>query len=115
MTKLNQDASPYANTAPYLTITVTSDGTTAVDISNTTIEWVMYDERNTVVLYKATGGSGVTIEDGPNGICKVTLDNEDTKGFNGAYQHYLRITDSNGNSDIVMRGTLTWEKLPEQK
>jgi len=114
MTQTDQDATLYAGTAPYFTVTVyQADGETERDISSDTFYWAMYDERSRVVLEKDSN-SGVAITDGENGVCTVTLEKGDTVDFDGDFKHYLRLIDPTGDPAVVLEGTLTWKKLPRK-
>jgi hypothetical protein len=112
MTTTGQDVTMWSGDDIALVVTVTTDGTTAVDITAYTINYVLQNavDQYTQRVSKATGGSGITITDAINGEFTVTLADTDTSTYSGTYYHEAQVTDGSGNKYTVMTGTVTIKK-----
>lgn len=106
MTDFNQNVEMVAGTDHVITITLVP----ATDISGLTIDWVLTKIDGTVVVTKQTGGQGVSITDGPNGVFTITLADTDTDGLRGEYRHEAMITDGSGNEDVVTKGRVLFRR-----
>lgn len=63
-----------------------------------------YNDPGTVFVTKTTGGSGITIPTGTNGIANIALARADTLNLkNDLYSYYVARTDS-GSNDVVSAG-----------
>lgn len=75
-----------------------SDESTAQDISGWSLSWLLKKRASDLdanALITKTGGSGITITDGANGLCTVDIDDDDTDGMSpGVYVHELKRTDA---------------------
>lgn len=97
-----------------LRFTVVDANDAAVDISGYALEWVMREKpaSATADITKATG-SGITITDGPNGLCEVAITDADTLALlPGTYFHTLRRTDDDSETvlsfgDVILRYAAT--------
>ncbi len=79
-----------------LEFTVVDAAGAAQDISGYALEWVMREAPNSTnaAITKTTGGGGITITDGPGGVCSVAIEDTDTLSLlPGRYFHTLRRTD----------------------
>jgi hypothetical protein len=78
-----------------LRFTVLDENDAVVDITGYALEWVMRERPATATAaITKTTGSGITITDGPNGLCEVTIADADTLSLSpGTYFHTLRRTD----------------------
>lgn len=61
------------------------------------------------VVSKSTT-DGIAITDPTNGILEITLASVDTRGFQGNYYHELSVTDTSGNEQTVLVGTIAISK-----
>ena len=82
-----------------------ADGETVQNITGWTLEWaVRRFLGSTDALLTKTTGSGISITDGPNGICEVSLARTDTDTLGrGGFYHALRRTNS-GASTVLTFG-----------
>lgn len=78
-----------------------------VEITGSSITWACARRNQTPVLIQKTVGSGITITDGANGICEVSLAQADTATFVGEYYHELEVVDNTGNKSTAAFGTMT--------
>lgn len=96
-----------------IVIDVTSDGTTPQTMTGWALTWELLTQRGgTVLITKATGGSGITIGNGSgtNDRATVVVTDVDTEGDGtandppldpGTYFHVLRRTDSGSESVLA--------------
>ena len=103
-----QDFTMWSGDDKSIVVTITTDGTTAVDITAYTVNYTLQTAVNdtTVQVTKATGGSGITLSDAINGEFTVTLDDTDTAALSGIYYHEAQVTDGSANKYTVMTGTV---------
>lgn len=86
------------------------------DITGWALKWVLAKNADrTQVLASKTTDSGISITDGPGGICQVTVADTDTEGLKGSenpdYYHELSRTDA-GNEDVLAYGTVVLRQSP---
>ena len=110
MTTTGQDVTMWSGDDITIVVTVTTNGTSAVDITAYTVSYVLQTDAFTANVTKATGGSGITITDAINGEFTVTLADTDTSGLSGRCYHEAQVTDGSGNKYTVMTGTVTINK-----
>lgn len=90
-----------------LTVRVRDPDDAVVAITGATIRWrAARSYGKTANITKATGGSGITITDGPNGVFVVTLDPADTASLYGTFYHEAEVTFSDDTVSTVLRGTM---------
>lgn len=87
-----------------------------LDISGLVLKWglVQVDPDtgafadSPLVLQKTTS-SGITITNGPGGVCEVAIEDEDTEDLSpGTYYHQLEVFSGAGEDGVVVaEGTLT--------
>jgi hypothetical protein len=88
-----------------ISFTVTSDGTTAINITAYTIAWKLY--THPMASSAALTVAGV-ITDAANGVCTVTVADTDTDSLEPrVYWHQLKVTDGSANESVVSRGNVT--------
>ena len=94
-----------------LSFTVFNPDGTRKTLTNASIEWLLAetDDIDNPHVTK-TVGSGITITDGPNGECDVTLDSSDTSDLRGNKHHRLTVTDDNGDTYVAAVGTFKIQK-----
>lgn len=90
--------------------------TASEDISTWALKWVLAKNSDrTQVLFSKTTVSGISITNGPDGVCQVTVTDDDTQGLKGSenpdYFHELSRTDS-GNQDVLAYGTVVLRQSP---
>ena len=114
MTAIAQNFSMYRGDTRNLNFTARDDSNNLVDITGATLRWAAKHAVNSTgaaVISKATGGSGITITDGPNGAYTVALLPADTSGLSIEKQiqlvHEVEITDASSNVDTISVGTAT--------
>jgi hypothetical protein len=108
MTAMDQDFAMQSGDSKVLSFTVLDENDVAVDITGNTIKWrLAKSSRSSVLLAKATGGSGISITDAVNGVFQVTLDPTDTDNFAGQYYHEAELTDLFSNISTISTGTAT--------
>lgn len=90
-----------------LEFTVVDENDAAVDITSYALEWVLRRKRGSPSAdITKTTGSGITITDGPNGVCEVAIDDTDTLTLSPEqYFHTLRRTDD-GLETVLSFGDL---------
>lgn len=86
----------------------TDDDVTAEDIDGWDLEWVLRQSPRSdqVFITKSTGGNGIAITDGNNGLCTVTITDTDTLGIipgEGEYWHSLKRTNDTA-ADVLVYG-----------
>lgn len=87
-----------------LSFTVVDVAGAAVNITGWAIEWVLRERQGDRALIEKAVGSGVTISDGPGGVCQVAVTDTDTDTLaGGRYWHALRRTDA-GNEAVLSYG-----------
>lgn len=93
-----------------LRFTITDDGTSAgtpVNITGATITFKVTSgpTSTTAIIEKSTAG-GITITDGPNGVCTVALVAADTAALAGDYWYELQVVDASANTTTTTFGRL---------
>jgi outer membrane lipoprotein-sorting protein len=86
----------YAGDTKNITISVTKDDGTPLDLTGCTITWVL--KKNNSELVKTT----------TNGV--IGLVASDTSDLNGIYPHECELTDQTGNVSTIFIGKVTIEK-----
>jgi len=107
MPALNQNFEIWAGDTPFINIVITRENQ-VVDISGTTIKWVVKDyvDAETNHILKTTG-DGITIIEPANGKCQISLDREDTLNLSGKYYHEAELTDVEGRVSTILLGMVT--------
>lgn len=81
-----------------------SDGITAQAITGWALSWVMkrrFTDADASALITKTTPGGITITDGPNGECRLTVTDEDTALIRaGFYVHELKRTDAGAETPL---------------
>lgn len=88
-----------------------NDGT-RLDISSGSLFFAAKASTNMTdvqALFIKTIGDGITVTDGPNGLCTVELDKTDTEGISApsSYQWGLQYVTTGNKPYTLMRGRLT--------
>lgn len=111
-----QDFSMHSGDDRVLTVTVLDSAGSAVNITGGTITWALskqaadaVEPKGDALITKSTSVGGVTITDGPNGQCSVTLVEADTADLAGTYYHEMQVVLS-GDTSTVLYGTATIKK-----
>ena len=113
MTATAQNFTMYRGDNRNLNFTARDASNAVVDITGTTLRWSAKHAVNsgTADISKSTGGSGITITDGPNGAYTVALVPADTASLAVEKQiqlvHEVEITDVLGTVDTISVGTGT--------
>lgn len=89
------------------------------DITGWSLRWVLVKKPVTAQssdwLVEKTTGAGISITDGPNGVCVVSVDDTDTDdlkgGINARYYHELTRTDA-GFEDVLSYGDVVLQQSP---
>lgn len=97
----------YAGDSRNLIVTVVDQNGEIVPLTGATIKWILVSQ-DTIMLSKKTD-SGITLSDPAMGQFTIALTASDTKTLNGTYQHMARVTTADGNSSIVLTGTVIVE------
>ncbi len=97
-----------------LRFTVVDANDAAVDITGYALEWVMRERPGSdMATLTKTTGSGITITDGPNGLCEVAIADANTLALDpGTYFHTLRRTDDGSETvlsfgDVILKQAAT--------
>ena len=82
-----------------------ADETTAQNITGWALSWMLKrrdtDADASALIVKTTGGGGITITDGPNGVCEFTVTDENTAAVRaGFYVHELKRTDAGAETPL---------------
>jgi hypothetical protein len=105
----------HAEDSKILQITVKdANSGSLIDLSGCTAKWQMARQLTSLpftfyslpIVSKDTT-SGIVITDPIHGVMQITLLPTDTSGLRGAYYHELRVTDTGGNEQTVLVGTIT--------
>jgi hypothetical protein len=88
-----------------ITVTVTDDAGSAVDITGMSISYLVWSGTNAAVITK-TVGSGIALTTPASGILTITIADTDTDAIApGRYNHELKITDNGaGLEEVIMQG-----------
>lgn len=109
--KMSQNFQMTAGDNKVLVVTVKDANGTRVNITGTSIKWqAARSFGKASVISKATGGNGVNITNGPNGVFTVTLLAADTESLAGIYHHEAQITALDGLISTVLFGTMKINK-----
>jgi hypothetical protein len=103
------DLSLYAGDSRNIIINVVDQNNTVVPLFGATIEWVLADNQGSILLTKQVG-SGISIADSAKGQFVISITSNNTASLNGTYQHAARVTIPDGESSIVLAGTVTVAK-----
>jgi hypothetical protein len=108
MTTINQNFSMYAGDSKNITITVTNDDGTVLNLTNATVKWALKKRVKSTVneIYKTTT-DGIVITDSLNGVIKINVTPNDTTNLSGMYYHECEVTDQSGNVSTVTTGYIT--------
>lgn len=111
MTILNQDFKMYAGDSKLVTVTVTDENDTSLDITGVNIEWVVKrNVRSTIKnVYKSSQAGGITITNPLIGEFQIKLDPADTVALSGIFYHEAELTDVQGSVSTLFTGNLTIE------
>lgn len=106
MTATGQNFTIYQGDDKEIFVTTYDENDVILDITNCTLNWVVYRRYpENIVLTKITG-SGITITDPTNGIFRVDFDPNDTLSLLGEYNHECELTDTNLNISTLLVGTM---------
>jgi iron uptake system EfeUOB component EfeO/EfeM len=104
----SQDFSMYAGDSRTLTVTVTDQNNNPVNLTNSTIKWVLINGNAVIKAKDNQAIGGITITNATSGQFSITISAQDTAKLQaGTYQHEARLIDSNGNSAIIFTGNVT--------
>jgi len=107
MAKLEQDFRMWQGETKLLIIHVEDGQGDPVDITGSSIVWVMQRQtyNTTQPRIEKSTPIGIDVLDGPAGIFQVRLDPADTLGLPaGNYLHEAEVTDSGGQVSVVTIG-----------
>lgn len=99
----------YTNTDYPFEVEAVDDAGVAVPITGWSLSWMLKkrstDADASAIITKTTAAGGITITDGPNGICQVNVAAADTDGTvkPGSYVHELKRIDA-GNERVIVNG-----------
>ena len=102
------DISIYSGDSRNLIINVVDQNNAIVPLTGASIEWILINNQGVPALSKSVG-SGITITSASGGQFTVSITVGDTRSLNGSYQHMARVTTNDGNSSIVLTGTIAVE------
>lgn len=88
-------------------ISVTDAG--AVDLTGASVTWILRRAPGSPAILTKTVGSGITIQDGPGGIFRLTLDEADTEALSGLYYHEAEVQESDGVTSTAVKGDFVIE------
>ena len=107
MTKKAQNLEMVAGDHADIVIAVTASNGVIKNLTGATIKWTLYDDANGAFVLNKTTGGGVTVTDGPGGVCTVALVPADTLAVApGIYYHECEVTVS-GIVSTVLIGHVT--------
>ena len=83
-----------------------ADGVTPQNITGWALSWMLKrrktDADASALVTKTTGGGTITITDGPNGVCTLTVTDENTAAVRaGLYVHELKRTDVGAETPLT--------------
>ena len=89
-----------------LVVTVTDDDGLAVDLTGATVKWqAARSFGKDAAISKATGGSGIVLNDPANGQFTITLNPSDTEDLSGEYFHEAEVTATDTTISTVLQGS----------
>ena len=102
------DISFYSGDSRNLIINVVDENNNPINLTESVIEWVLIS--NGLVLLKKSIDKGITLSKPAEGQFKIIIDSSDTDSLSGTYNHLARVTTTDGESSIVISGTILVEK-----
>ena len=108
-TKIGQNFEMRSGDDRVLKVTVTdADAGGLKNLTGATIVWRLSRKiGGPAVITKQSGGQGIEIPVGTDGVFEVTLAPADTAGLRGDFVHEAEVTDSDGKKATVTVGRLT--------
>ena len=106
MTEINQDFTMYQGDRKDVIITVRDLDGNILDITDTSILWMMMNASNKLSKSSAPGG-GIILSDPENGELTIRIMPNDTLNFEGIYfQHEAELTDPFANVSTITVGNV---------
>jgi len=89
----------------FLQVTLKDVNEVAINITGWSIEFALRLQKDDVTLISKTVGSGISIDDGLNGIFTVSIDDTDTDALaEGSYWYEIKTTNLSGVETTVLNG-----------
>lgn len=105
---MSADFTIYQGDSRSMNISVVDPASNVVNITGSTIKWVLIYNGSTLLQKTNVPSNGITITNGSSGQCTIAISASDTQNLNaGSYTHEARLIDSSGNSSVIFTGTLT--------
>jgi hypothetical protein len=98
----------YAGVSVVIDINIVDVGNVPVPLAGNTLTWLIYSAGGATLMTKALN-SGITVTNGPGGLCEIKISGAETADLNGVFLHKFLITDANGDTHMAFRGTITLE------
>ena len=107
MTAKGQNFEMWQGDDKVLRVTVVDDADVPVDISGSTIKWVIYKRTGENVVLSKTLASGIALTVPASGIFEITLDRADTLNLLGnSFNHEAELSDASNNRSTIFTGTV---------
>ena len=106
MTAENQDILEdfYSANDKFISVTVVDATGSAKNLTGAEIVYTIYTDKGIISVRKSSANGEIGISGGSNNIATVTLNSYDTISLSGLYRHEMTVTDSNNDTETVMRG-----------
>lgn len=103
----------YAGDSKRVVVPVTYPDSMPVDLTGTTIRWVVYQYRSQHVITKSTDSNGIVfVECDDNNEFMVLLTPDDTVHLSGTFKHMAEVVDNSGNISTILVGNITILPVP---
>lgn len=85
-----------------LTVRVTGGAGNPKNLTDAYARWTLVRPFGKVILEKDTDDDSLNIQNETEGILRLELDEEQTDIKPGEYKHVMRVTDDNGDTQVVL-------------
>jgi len=100
----------YSGDSRDLIVYVTDSNNNFINITGFIIEFALVNNDNSQIILTKDNDLGIIITDAVNGKFIVNLLSTDTVNLSGEYKYSTRLTDTSGNTSIILTGIMKVEK-----
>lgn len=107
MTAVGQDFVMRQGDNKLVHITVIDEGGQVVNLTGSTVNWVMYRRNPDNPILQKTTASGISLTLPVSGLLTIALLPVDTQDLLGRFYHECEVTDASNNISTVTEGVVT--------